>query len=106
MELFPGASLGFFTVIIWSKFVYFSKKHCKHGGGFSTFFFEEKLRAQILMVIIWSKLAIFLDPKLGPDNNPCLDQIIRLLIRPILSNFSNRFKQPLRHYKTRYLRAF
>ena len=34
------------------------------------------MRVQICTVIIWSKLAFFLDPQLGPDNNPILDQII------------------------------
>ena len=32
-------------------------------------FLNKKLRAQILKVINWSKLAFFLDPQLGQVNN-------------------------------------
>ena len=61
--LLSGPSLAFWGVIIWAKFVFFtkhclSKKHYKNRG-FSTFVFETKLRAQIWGVIIWAKLVIF-----------------------------------------------
>ena len=36
------------------------------------------MRTQILIVIDWSKLAFILDPKLGPVNNPYLDQLITI----------------------------
>ena len=60
--LLSGPSLAFWGVIIWAKFVFLQNTVCqKHYKirGFSTFFFEKKLRAQIRGVIIWAKLAIF-----------------------------------------------
>ena len=42
----------------------FVKKHYKNKG-FSTFFIKRKLRAQILKVINWAKLAFFWTPKLA-----------------------------------------
>ena len=61
-------------VINWSKLkrTLFVKKNYA-ARGFSTCIIQSKLRAQILIVINWSKLAFFCDAKLGPVNNPYLD---------------------------------
>ena len=42
--------------------------------GFNLFYFL-KLRAKISGVIIWSKFVFFKRTQLGPDTDPCLDQI-------------------------------
>ena len=69
----PGTKTGTSLVQVWpfwkllsgpSLFFFFfsktpiAKKHYKNRG-FSPFFLEKKLRAKILEVIIWSKLAFF-----------------------------------------------
>ena len=66
-------------VIIWSKFVFFFIKKNIVGKktlymwGFQHFISEKNCAQKRTMVIIWSELAIYLEPKLGPDNNSYLD---------------------------------
>ena len=74
----------FCGVFIWSKFSLFNsyclvqacfltvfvKKHYKHRS-FSRFYLKRKVRAKILIVIIWSKLFFG-----TPTFNPTLDQIM------------------------------
>ena len=45
---------------------------------FQHILYKKQLRAQILVVINGSRLAFILDPKLGPVNNPYLDQLITI----------------------------
>ena len=71
-------------VISWSKFGLFNSYYLVQFFGFKTVSQKhykigfqqifEKMCTQIIIVIIWSKLA-FLFGQLGPDNNPTLDQI-------------------------------
>ena len=71
---------GGLIVINWSKFVFFKTLLVKDtiNIGVSAHVCIQKLRAQILIVINCSKLALFWDPKLGPVNNPYMDQLITI----------------------------
>ena len=72
----------FLIVIIWSKFVFLETLFVKNTINIvvSADLFEETNCARNFSIfIIWSKLAFVLDPQLGPDNNPTLDQIRTIL---------------------------
>ena len=74
-----GPSLGFWGVIIWSKFDFFEHGLSTHyiiGVSAHFFWTKKKLCAKMWGVIIWSKFAFLKRAQLGPDADPYLDQIM------------------------------
>ena len=76
VELLTGPSLGVLTVINWSKFVFW--KHCLSRNtikfGVSTLFNTKQIAHANFNSYQLVQVGLFLDPKLGPINNPYLDQ--------------------------------
>ena len=76
VELLSGPSSAFLIVNIWSKFVLktlFVKQHYKIGVSADVF--SKNARANLNSYSL-VQVGLFLDPQLGPDNNPTLDQTI------------------------------
>ena len=78
--LLSGPSLAFWGVIIWAKFVFFTKtlfvkKHYKFRG-FSTFFLKNNCARQFEVLLSGPSWPFLSCSQLGPDNNTYLAQII------------------------------
>ena len=80
VELLSGPSLAFWGVIIWSKFVFSFNSACQkalYKQGFQHICLKRKIARKQIRGYCLVQVGHFLSPKLGPDNNPYLDQIIK-----------------------------
>ena len=86
MELLSGPSLGFLIVIIWSKFVF---EHCLSkrykNTGFNPFLNKNNCAQNSNgYCLVQVCLFVWTPQKIGPDNNPYLDQMTTIKNGPFL----------------------